>query len=136
AFPTTFVRQQDAHIAVKTQNKIGNVVTYTADAPVTVTPQAVSAETYKSRDDLKQSAYDESGVSRLSAHSMKPAGIDSGAGLREYRDITTQRFAPQEQEFERLNLAVDWLILACCKDLGADAPEIMRESKFGARRIK
>lgn len=136
AYPTVFVRQQDAMAMAKTNNKIGNVVPYTGDAPVTITPPAVSPEVYKTRDELKQSIFEELGISRLAANSMKPAGIDSGVGLREYRDITTQRFAPQEQEFEKLNLEVDWLILDCAKDLGAEAPVIMRESKFGARRIK
>ncbi len=136
AFPTTYVRRADASLAVKTTNRVGQVVVYNSDLPVTITPPVLSGETYQSREDLKRSADEESGVNRMAAHGAKPAGLDSGVALREYRDQTTQRFALQEQAFERLNLDVDWLILDCCKDLGKDAPEIMRNTKFGARRVK
>jgi hypothetical protein len=136
AFPTTYVRRADATLAVKTQNQIGQVVVYNSDLPVTTLAPVISGETYKSRDELKISAGEESGVNRMLAHGTKPAGIDSGVAMREYRDQTTQRFAPQERAFERLNLDVDWLILDCCKDLGKEAPEIMRRTKFGARKIK
>jgi hypothetical protein len=37
-------------------------------------------------------------------HGAKPAGIDSGVALREYKDQTTQRFAQQEKSFEQLVL--------------------------------
>src|SRR5690606_30608343 len=118
AFPTTYVRQADANLAVKTQNQIGQVVVYKSDKPHTEIPPVVSGETYRSRDELKISAGEESGVNRMLAHGTKPAGIDSGVAMREYRDQTTQRFALQERAFEKLNLDVDWLILDACKDLG------------------
>jgi hypothetical protein len=136
AYPTTYVRRADANLAVKTQNQIGQVVVYNSDVPQTVTAPVVSGETYKSRDDIKISAGEESGVNRMLAHGTKPAGIDSGVAMREYRDQTTQRFALQERAFEKLNLDVDWLILDACKDLGKDAPVIMRRTKFGARKVK
>lgn len=136
AFPTTYVRRADANLAVKTTNRIGQVVIYNSDLPQTVAPPVVSGETYQSREDLKRSADEEAGVNRMAAHGSKPAGLDSGVALREYRDQTTQRFALQEQAFERLNLDVDWLVLDCCKDLNKAAPVIMRHTKFGARKIK
>lgn len=136
AFPVTYVRQADMGLAHKTMNHLGTVAVYKSDVPVTVTPPAVSKETYQSRLDLREGAANEAGVNQMAMHGAKPAGLDSGVALREYRDATTQRFAIQEQAFEQLNLDVDWLILDACKDLGADAPVIMRNTKFGARKVK
>ncbi len=99
-------------------------------------PIAVSAETYQNRNDMKAAAYEESGVSRLAAQSVKPAGLDSGVAMREYRDQTTQRFALQEKAYERLVLDIIWLVIDVCKDLGEAAPVIVRKAKFGAKKVK
>jgi hypothetical protein len=136
AVPTTYVRMADANLAVKTVNRVGTIAVVKGDIPTTVTPPAVSPELYKRQQDVKASAYEESGVSRMAAAAAKPAGLDSGVALREYRDQTTQRFAQQEKAYERLKLDVVLLLLKCCKKLGKDAPVIMRRSKFGARKIK
>lgn len=137
AVPTTYVSMADANIAVKTVNRIGSIaVTKSGQAPVTVIPPAVSGEVYRRQEVVKASSFEESGVSRMAAQSMKPGGLDSGAALREYRDATTQRFALQEKAFERFYLDVIWLVLDACKDLGADAPPVIRRSKFGPKHIK
>ena len=136
AVPTTYVRAADAKLAVKATNRLGTIATYKADLPKTILPQAVSGETYKRAEDVLSSAYEESGVSRLAASSMKPAGLESGAALREYRDQTTQRFSIQEKNFEKFRMDILWLALDACKDLGPDAPVMRRKSRFGAKRIK
>lgn len=137
AVPTTYVSMADANIAVKTINRLGSIaVTKSGQPPVTVTAPAVSAEVYNRQEVVKASAFEESGVSRMAAQSMKPGGLDSGAALREYRDATTQRFAQQEKGFERLKLDVILLALDCCKDLGSRAPVVIRKSKHGPALIE
>jgi hypothetical protein len=137
AVPTTYVSMADANIAVKTINRLGSIaVTKSGQPPVTVTAPAVSAEVYNRQEVVKASAFEESGVSRMAAQSMKPGGLDSGAALREYRDATTQRFAQQEKGYERLKLDVVLLALDCCKDLGKRAPVVIRKSKHGPAIIE
>lgn len=136
AVPTTYVDMPDAAMQVQSISRIGTIAVYKGRPPVTVTPQANSPEVYQHREQLKGSAFEESGVSRLAASAAKPAGIDSGVGLREYRDQTTQRFAPQEIVFEQLNLDVTILILWVCKGLGDAAPDITRPAKYGERKIR
>ncbi len=126
---TTYVRPADGNLVVRT-TKIGNVAVVKGDYPQTPTPPAVHPETLRSRNDLKDASFEESGVSRLAAQSHKPAGLDSGAALREYREQTTIKFAPQEQDFEQLVLDAVALALEVCKDLGRDAPVIVRASRW------
>ena len=135
AVPTTYVRRQDANLRVQATNELGTIALYNADLPVTVHQPIVNKETYASRDQLKASAFQEFGVSMLAAHATKPAGIDSGVALREYRDQTTQRFSMQEKGFEKLKLDAVWLVVDVCKDLGKAAPTMMRRSRFGKRVI-
>jgi hypothetical protein len=137
ADPVTYVHQGDSNLAVKTVNQIGAIAVYKIAKPETVDHQAVGQETYNSRLQIKEDAFQESGVSRMAAQAIKPSGIDSAVGLREYRDQRSQRFSIQEKEFEALWLAVNWLILDACRDLGGTkAPDIVRVSKFGHERIK
>jgi hypothetical protein len=137
AVPTTFVDMANASIAVKATNRLGTIaVTKNGFIPKTVHPPAVSPEVYKRTADMKNSAFEEFGVSRLAAQSAKPAGIDSGIALREYRDQTTQRFSLQEKAFEKFVLDTVLLVLWCCKKLGKKAPTIMRHTRFGSKRIK
>lgn len=132
---TTYVRPADANLAVKTVNTIGTIAVIKGDYPKTELPPIVNGETYASRLEMKSAAFEEFGVSRMAAQSVKPAGIDSGIALREYRDQTTQRFAPQEKALEVLVLDVIWLMLDACKDLGSAAPAVMRKTRFGARKL-
>lgn len=135
AVPVTYVDIQDANLAVQSIDRMGTVCVVKGERPMTVTPQANSPEVYQNRNDLKNAASENSGVSRMASQAMKPAGIESAVGMREYRDQTTQRFAPQEKRFERLVLDVYWHIIDRCKDLGADAPVVTRKAKFGAKKI-
>lgn len=136
AVPTTFVRMADAAIAVKSTSRAGTIVPYKADLPQTVMPPAVSGETYQRRMEVKESAYEESGVSRLAASSKKPIGLESGAALREYRDQSSVRHALQERGYENLVLDIVLLVLECCKELGEDAPVVLRKTKWGRKKIR
>ena len=136
AVPTQFVPMADARLAVATINRVGTVVPYKIAPPKTVIPQAVSPDILNRRADVKTSAFEETGVSQTAAMARKPAGIESGVGLREYRDQTTIRHAPQEQEFERFSLRVKWLALHACKQLGDErAPKVLHKTYRGKRKL-
>ena len=136
AVPTTYVRMADANLAVRDVNRAGTIVPIKADYPQTIIPPAVSAETYRREEAIAENSYEESGLSRLAATSRKPAGIESGVALREYRDQTTQRFALQEKAFEQFVLDIVWLVVSCAKELGAaKAPTILRKTKQGIKKV-
>lgn len=124
AFLTTYVRPSDFGVASKT-TEFGEIVPIKGDFPQHQVPPAVHPELYKSREDLKQSAAYEFGQSDFSLQSRIPAGLETGAAVREARESITQRFAPQEADFERLFLDAVWLALDACKELGKDAPTII-----------
>lgn len=137
AVPTTYVQPADAAITIKGTNRAGTfLVTKSGTPPETVIPPAVSADMYRRAADIEAMAQRETGVSEMAAHGTKPAGLDAGVAMREYRDATTQKFALQEKGFERFLLDAHFLALWCAKRLGAKAPEVVRRSLHGPRKIK
>lgn len=124
AFINTYVRPSDFGVASKT-TEFGNIIPIKGDWPQHQTPPAVHPELLKSREDLKQSAAYEFGQSDFSLQSRIPAGLETGAAVREARESITQRFAPQEADFERLVLDAVWLAIDACKELGKNAPTII-----------
>jgi hypothetical protein len=139
AVPTTWVHQSDQNIQVKTVNRFGTMGVYKVKEPKTVFPTAVSPEMYNRRTAVIDSGHREFGQSQMATGAMKPAGLDSGVALREYKDQTTDRFAIQEKEFERFRLRLTWLALECCKDMaaaGIEPPEIVRKTRKGKRALR
>lgn len=134
AVPTTFVSYADHKFAVQ-RTEIGNVVVLKGDKPTTVVPTVVGMEIANDRHDARSSAIAEIGLSEMATRGTKPAGIESGAGLREFKDQNSQRFAMQEKGFEALWLDVVELTLDACKDLGDAAPEMARQTRFGPETL-
>jgi hypothetical protein len=99
-------------------NQIGAVISYTGTKePTVVTPPLVQPEIFQHLMSLWQKAFEQAGVSLLSAAALKPAGLDSGAALREYNDIQSDRFMTIGQGYERLFLDLAKISIAVVKDI-------------------
>src|SRR5271166_238320 len=72
-------------------NDIGTLINYTGTPPNYVVPPMVQPEVYQHLQTLKNSAFEQAGISQLSAAAKKPDGLDSGKALREYNDIESDR---------------------------------------------
>ncbi len=129
ALMTGYIRPTDANLQVRT-TKIGNLAVCKSDFPYYPPQPLVNPETYQSRRDLKESAPEQMGVSRFAAQSSIPAGLETGAAVREYSAKSSERHSPQEAAYEQFILDVHWLLLDVCKDLGDDAPTVL-ESRWG-----
>lgn len=69
-------------------------------------PDVVSQGSVQWASALQSWAHESSGVSQQDSAAVKQPGIDSGIAIREIRDIGSERFAIQWQQYER-TLAVD-----------------------------
>jgi len=139
ASPTTWVHLSDANLATQTselvQNSTGQFGIYKTTVPTTVDPPMVNQEIYNYLQATKAQILSQFGVSPAATTGRMPAGIESAVAMREQRDQATDRHATQEAAFERLWLDVLLLMIDCCKDLGAEAPVIMKSTKFGRNKI-
>jgi hypothetical protein len=100
-------------------NKIGAFVEYTGTPPVVNAPQAVPPDVYEYIKFLIQSSFEIPGISRLSAQSEKPAGLDSGKALRTYVDIETERFVTFGRNYERMSVQCGKKAIALAKETGS-----------------
>lgn len=116
AVPRVFV-QNGSLMTSKIDNTIGAVIKHTGSTPVFMTPQAMPGEIYSHLQWLVQSAFDQVGISQLSANSQKPAGLESGVALREYQDIESERFMVIGQAWEKFHLDCAEVIIDLTRDL-------------------
>ena len=79
----------------------GDIVYYVGQPPIVDNQNAISPEEFAYVDRLYQKAFQEVGISELSASAKKPSGLDAAVALREYNDIESERFAPQHQDWEQ-----------------------------------
>ncbi|KKK80676.1 hypothetical protein LCGC14_2821110, partial [marine sediment metagenome] len=125
-FPVLLVHQSANISEKKFTNAIGQIVTYTGNKePKVVTHNTVAQEIYAHLDRLYERAFEIAGVSRLSATSQKPAGLDSGVALREYNDIETERFMTVGQAYEQFFMDTSRQIIDVMDEIekGSESPE-------------
>lgn len=132
--PQIYVRPADKNIADK-ENRYGGYTVYRADMPQTVQHQVVANETYNRNTALSEKMQREAGLTAMAMQGAKPAGLDSGVAMREFKDQTTQRHATPEQAFEYMVMKAHRLLIGVCKALGKNAPKVTRRSRFGARTL-
>lgn len=98
-------------------NDIGALINYTGTKPEYVVPPVLPPEFLQHLWNLKNAAFEQVGVSQLSAAAKKPDGLNSGKALREYNDIETDRFMTVGQAYERYYLELAKLSIATAKDI-------------------
>ncbi len=98
-------------------NDIGAIINYSGTMPQYVTPPIVPPEIYQHLQTLKNQAFEQVGVSQLSAASKKPAGLDSGKALREFNDIESDRFQTIGIAYENFYMDIAKLAIDVAKDI-------------------
>lgn len=116
AVPRVWVEKLSQVSVHQLQNGI-SVNQYTGSKPIFETPPAASADAYQFVQWLIDWSYKQLGLSQLTAQSEKPAGLNSGVGLRNYQDIETQRFAIVGQRWERFHVEEAKVFLALSRKL-------------------
>lgn len=97
-------------------------------------------EIYAQIDRLYNRAFEIQGIPLLQATGKKPAGVDSGKGLREYADQANTRFITLTQKREQLHIDIANLCFEACQDLvdeyGTDYKVVNFDKKDGMEVLK
>jgi len=104
-------------------NQIGSIIRYSGVAPQIVSASAMPAELYNFLENLYNKAFQITGVSQLSASSMKPSGLNSGVAIREYQDIESERFALVAQAYEDAYIKLGNMIIDLAQELSEINPK-------------
>lgn len=93
-------------------NEVGAQIDFSSTTPPQqVVYPAYAPEAEAALQDLYRKAYEEVGISQLSAASKKPEGLDSGKALREFSDIETERFQMAGQSRQDWHVDLSELLL-------------------------
>lgn len=117
--PRVFVEDGSKVVKAHLNNQIGAIVTYRGTKPQYEVAPSMPADVYAQLQRLIDYAYQQSGISALAASSKKPAGLDSGAALREYDDIQSDRFATLNKRYDNLFIDLADLIVDKAADIAS-----------------
>lgn len=109
--PRVFFDNATAATVKPIDNEMGGHYSYSGRPPTIATANAMPSEIYQHLENLFRKAFEITGISQLSATSRKPAGLDSGAALREYQDIETERFVIIGQRYEAFYMQIARIML-------------------------
>lgn len=122
--PRVFVEDGSKVVSAHLNNQIGSIIKYRGTKPIYEVAPCMPGEVYAQLQRLIDYAYQQSGISALAAASQKPAGLDSGAALREYDDLQSDRFASLVKRYDHMYIDLAYLML----DKGRDIAE--RDGKY------
>lgn len=110
-------------------NKLVEVIALKGtNPPVFSVPSMVPPEYFNHLERLYAKAFEEAGVSRMSAGSQKPAGLNSAVALREYNDVETERFVTFAQAYEQFFLDAGRMMVDLARDIAT------RDDEEGQKR--
>jgi hypothetical protein len=115
--PRVFIDQSSKVVKAHNNNEIGVIVTYSGTKPSYEVAPCNAPELYAERDKLIQYGFQQCGVSAMQATSQKPEGLNSGAAIRSYDDISTDRFAELSKKYDTVFVDLAYLIADTAKDI-------------------
>lgn len=97
--PRVFIEQNSKVSKTAINNQLGVICTYTGVKPSYEVAPCNAPELYSERDKLIQYGFQQCGVSMMQASSQKPEGLNSGASIRSFDDISTDRQAQLAKKY-------------------------------------
>lgn len=116
----------------------GSCVEYTGRPPVFNTDPTVGKQIFDEIQRRTQMAFEEIGVSQMSASGMKPAGLDSGEAQRVFNDNISKRFIDFAQGYEAAHVEAAKQMVNLVRRLAENdnAYEVVYRTKSHIERIK
>lgn len=115
--PRVFLEAGSKVLKTAINNMIGAIITYQGTKPIYEVAPCVPVEMYSQLERLVQYAYQQSGISALSAAAQKPAGLNSGTAIRSYDDLQSDRFASLSKRYDRLFIKLAYQVIDKAKDI-------------------
>ena len=115
--PRVFLEQGSKVVKAHNNNEIGVIITYSGVKPSYEVAPCNAPELYQERDRLIAYGFQQCGVSSMQATSQKPEGLNSGAAIRSYDDIATDRFAELSKKYSQVFVDLAYLIADTAMDI-------------------
>lgn len=131
-----FVKARDiGAVTAKWDDDPRGILPYTDTPPVVPQWQAHKPEIYQYKENVKNDAQKYSGIPDMSARSMKPVGLDSGAAIREWTDVGQSRLTSQKTQLEHLQLQAAMIIIDLAKELYGQKQKVDTKATWHSRNL-
>lgn len=118
AVPRVWIENSSKVVKAHINNSMGAIGTYSGTPPTFMTgTTGLSADFYQHIQRLIEYAYQQIGVSQLSANGAKPAGLNSGEAQREYNDRQTDRFATLSRRYDNISVELAYQMVDLAKEI-------------------
>lgn len=119
-------------------NEVGSMIGYSGTAPSFINPVSIAQDLMSWNQFLITQAFQEIGISQLSASGMKPAGLNSKVAMREYNDIETERFAAFAKNWEDFHMDIAKQQIDLAKELASKNSNygVLAKKRDGVELIK
>ena len=136
--PRVFVEKGSGIPKTSFNNDIGAICEYKGTRPEFVVAPCIAPEIYAQLQRLIEYAYEQEGISQLSAASQKPSGLDSGEAIRSYDDIQSDRFAALQKRYQNFYQDLAYLIIDQAVDIAIRTGkyETVYPNKNGTKEIE
>lgn len=121
--PRVFVEMGSKVNKASFNNEIGTLIEFQGTKPEYEVAPCVPQELYAQLQRVIDYGFQQSGVSMLQATSQKPQGLNSGAAIRSYDDISTDRFNTLAKRYDNVFIDLAYLIVDTAKDIAAEEGE-------------
>lgn len=136
--PRVFVEEGSKVATAQFTDEIGSIIKYRGTKPIYEVAPCMPQEVYAQLQRLVDYAYQQSGISQLSAAAQKPAGLDSGEALRSFDNIQSDRFASLQRRYDNLYIDLSYLIIDLAKDIAErdGTYETVYPGKTGTQKVE
>lgn len=115
--PRVFIENNSKVTKTSINNQLGVICNYTGTKPSYEVAPCNSPELYSERDKLIQYGFQQCGVSMMQASSQKPQGLNSGAAIRSYDDISTDRMSTLAKKYSDVFRDLAYLVADAAMDI-------------------
>lgn len=128
AIPKVFLQKGTGLPKAHLNNKIGGIIEYNGVKPSYESVAAVPPELMNFLQWQIEQIYQQTGVSLLSAQSLKPTGLNSGKALNTFNDIESERFLTYGQKYEDFFLELAFRCIEGAKDLEEQGVDVITKA--------
>jgi hypothetical protein len=117
--PRVFIESGSKVVKAHLNSNIGAIVEYSGVKPIYEVAPCIPQELYAQLQRLVEYAYQQAGVSAMSAAAQKPQGLNSGEAIRNYDDLQSDRFAALVRRYDNMYVELAYQILDLASDIAA-----------------
>lgn len=128
-----FLKNGSKVVKEHVNNEIGAIINYTGEPPTFMVPEPIHPVFFENTNRIIERMRNRVGVSQMSTAGKKPMGLNSGAAIREFEDVESDRHRSISRANDNLYLQIAMLDVCIANEMsehGIDPVRVPGKSNF------